>query len=325
MCPATSTVCSTDGSSNFSIDRLTYDTSTGIFSGSLVTNQCPEHAFGPKMGSMSGGGRFTGQCIEQQFPAPAFTADKLPAAAPLRGRVGLSLHGVNIYGPMEAGFSAGQACTRGYGSCDGGVDLNTCENELEQECGTANVDYGMLLDECGGHAMPYHYHKDLACNYAKDSAGGHSPLIGIALDGRGIYGLWEADGRAPTDLDACNGHYGPVPERIIDGVVYPAADWVYHYHTSEDAPYTIGCFGPVSSLDQCLDLYATCRVGFADICTSKGEIHYDLDCPCYRQGSQTYNSDFVVSSTCSACSGSCAGTKLSPMQPIAAPARRPPF
>lgn len=55
----------------------------------------------------------------------------------------------------------------------------------------------MMLDTCGGHAMPYHYHKDLSCDYDSSNSG-HSPLVGIALDGHGIYGLHETTGTPPT-------------------------------------------------------------------------------------------------------------------------------
>ena len=47
-----------------------------------------------------------------------------------------------------------------------------------------------MLDTCGGHAMPYHYHNDLACDY-DHTLPSHSPIIGWALDGYGIYGLYE--------------------------------------------------------------------------------------------------------------------------------------
>lgn len=55
----------------------------------------------------------------------------------------------------------------------------------------------------------------------------------------------------PTDLDYCGGtrpvltvgHYGPVPEYTINGVTYPAASNVYHYHTQPVAPWTVGCYG----------------------------------------------------------------------------------
>ncbi len=39
----------------------------------------------------------------------------------------------------------------------------------------------------------------------------HSSLLAVMLDGRGLYGKWEGSGSLPTDLDACGGHYGPVP------------------------------------------------------------------------------------------------------------------
>ena len=40
---------------------------------------------------------------------------------------------------------------------------------------------------------------------------GHSALVGIAMDGFGIYGAWESSGKTPTDLDSCHGHTGTVP------------------------------------------------------------------------------------------------------------------
>ena len=67
------------------------------------------------------------------------------------------------------------------------------------------------------------------------SALGHSPLIGFALDGRGLYGLYETTSTyAYLSLDACNGHWGPVPAwsgTNTDGttISYSAATNVYHY------------------------------------------------------------------------------------------------
>jgi hypothetical protein len=63
---------------------------------------------------------------------------------------------------------------------------------------------------CGGHARPYHFHTDLACNY-DSTATGHSTLTGMLLDGRPLYGKYETTATRPTDLDACGGHTGPVP------------------------------------------------------------------------------------------------------------------
>ena len=36
-------------------------------------------------------------------------------------------------------------------------------------------------------------------------------MLGLALDGRGIFGQFEAVNTYPTNLDACGGHVGTVP------------------------------------------------------------------------------------------------------------------
>ena len=46
------------------------------------------------------------QCYQTTLPASGYTGGA--TAAPLRGAVGYTLAGVNIYGPMDAGFTAGQ-------------------------------------------------------------------------------------------------------------------------------------------------------------------------------------------------------------------------
>jgi hypothetical protein len=102
---------------------------------------------------------------------------------------------------------------------------------------------GLFLDECGGHAQPYHYHADLVCEYNK-TTGVHSRATGVALDGAIIYGVYETGTTAPTDLDRCNGHVGPVPS---DEEYALQNSTVYHYHMTVDFPHTMGCFGPVAS------------------------------------------------------------------------------
>ncbi len=61
-------------------------------------------------------------------------------------------------------------------------------------------------------------------------------LAGYAIDGFPIFAQFE-DGRKVTnsDLDQCHGH---VHEIVDQGVVRS----VYHYHITEEAPYTLGCF-----------------------------------------------------------------------------------
>lgn len=95
------------------------------------------------------------------------------------------------------------------------------------------------LDPCGGHHDPggyYHWH--MIANSTNDVLGDlgisavsctgfpqdNTALMGYAMDGYPIYGQFEADGSAPTGLDACNGHFAPTPE-------YP--NGIYHYHAVE--------------------------------------------------------------------------------------------
>jgi len=265
------TTCKNDGSTNFVERALTY--ADGKFSGSITSNLCPNKAASGMIGSAS--------CIKQTFPDPSFTTT--PAAAPGLGRAGMSLSGgVNIYGPLEAGFSMGMACSNGMGDCLGGVDVGTCENELMAECGAANTKSEMFMDTCGGHASPYHFHNSLACEYTVSASTSHSPVIGVMLDGRGLYGKWEGDGATPSNLDACNGHMGPVPASSEFGTT---AGTVYHYHVTDAPPYTVGCFGPVTSLDQCKGLYTECSATDNTLQianTDENSYKYQQWCTCYQ-------------------------------------------
>ncbi|WP_157597693.1 MULTISPECIES: YHYH protein [unclassified Rhizobacter] len=92
-----------------------------------------------------------------------------------------------------------------------------------------------ITDACGGHPSTdaYHYHSLPACGLTADVAGQHSALVGYASDGFGIYGNLGEGGTAlkSSDLDKCHGH-------IHAGA--PSSE--YHYHTTDDFPYTVGCF-----------------------------------------------------------------------------------
>jgi hypothetical protein len=61
-------------------------------------------------------------------------------------------------------------------------------------------------------------------------------LAGYARDGFGIFGMYE-DGETVSSsaLDQCHGHIHPI---IWNGV----STMMYHYHTTADAPYTLGCY-----------------------------------------------------------------------------------
>lgn len=90
-----------------------------------------------------------------------------------------------------------------------------------------------VFDSCCGHPDPrgrYHYHKYPVCVKSpfKDEPGKHSPLIGYAFDGFGIYGPNGEGGKPPEDLDECNGHSDE--ERG------------YHYHATAGFPYLVGAY-----------------------------------------------------------------------------------
>lgn len=236
-------------------------------------------------------------------------------AAPLRGAVGYSLWGVNIYGPMDAGFSSGQVCT---GTCVAGTDLTICGASLEYQCGTANVNKAMLLDDCGGHASPYHFHTNMNCDYNASVSSGHSTLIGFGLDAKGLYGRYESTNTVPTNLDACGGHTGPTPaSTFIDSngqtVNIAAQTSGYHYHIIQGGPTTISCFGPVASVSAAQALYSTCLTGYTSCCTSLGQVTYDLDCPIFNQesGGSLNNMGYTATSSCPVCQGNCAGAGIS--------------
>ncbi len=101
------------------------------------------------------------------------------------------------------------------------------------------------LDLCGGHIDPggwYHWHAvtsdihsafdaadiDAICNQTQES----SALFGYAFDGFAIYGTSELDGSIPSDLDECNGHYGPTADSNDDE---------YHYHAASEFPNLPPC------------------------------------------------------------------------------------
>ena len=100
-----------------------------------------------------------------------------------------------------------------------------------------------ILDDHGGHTdgtETYHYHylaDKLQEHIHPHEAGKHSALMGYMIDGFGIYGPYDDDGKLlwSKDLDECHGHTHPV---LWDGKMVN----LYHYHWTYDFPYNIGCF-----------------------------------------------------------------------------------
>jgi hypothetical protein len=98
-----------------------------------------------------------------------------------------------------------------------------------------------IQDACQGHPEEdgsYHYHGLSRCTEALNTMPtAHSPLMGYALDGFGLYGRFGEAGKLLTnaDLDACHGHTHALD---WDG----ASRELYHYHATLEFPYTLGCF-----------------------------------------------------------------------------------
>lgn len=99
-----------------------------------------------------------------------------------------------------------------------------------------------ILDSYGGHTdgtQTYHYHflTDDLQDHIHPHTSDHSGLMGYMLDGFGLYGPYDDDGKLlwSADLDECHGHTHPV---LWDGEMVD----LYHYHWTYDFPYNIGCF-----------------------------------------------------------------------------------
>jgi YHYH protein len=97
-----------------------------------------------------------------------------------------------------------------------------------------------IFDACEGHPQQqgqYHYHHNSPC-FDQGKEGEHSPLLGYALDGFGLYGARGENGNVLTnnDLDKCHGHTSNALDRLGNSVNG------YHYHINNEFPYTLGCF-----------------------------------------------------------------------------------
>ena len=96
-----------------------------------------------------------------------------------------------------------------------------------------------VQDACGGHPNQagYHRHAMPFCLLSNDTGTGHSPLLGYALDGFGIYGPRADHGKVLTtaNLDACHG--------TTDTITWNGKKVrMYHYVMTWQFPYSVGCF-----------------------------------------------------------------------------------
>jgi len=222
-----------------------------------------------------------------------------PAAAPSRGSIACltpdalarrptagnqNLDAVNIYGPMENGFTSQNFACLNSETISGGHDTKLAE-QMVMAISSCVGQTLVVLDSCGGHANPYHYHEKMECLYESDSTTGHSTRVGTALDGNGIYGMYIDGGELPCDLDACGGRTGVTPDSN--------GQEVYYYMITNYAPFTLGCFGlkdHFTTVEECRALYPDecSSSSVVSVTTLSGTGNYALDCPCFdTSGSNT--------------------------------------
>ena len=53
-----------------------------------------------------------------------------------------------------------------------------------------------------------------------------------------LSGKYESTGTLPTDLDACNAHFGTTPDSTRTSI--------YHHHVTDATPFAVGCYGYVT-------------------------------------------------------------------------------
>tara|TARA_B100001778_G_scaffold118273_1_gene97129 strand:- start:5337 stop:7064 length:1728 start_codon:yes stop_codon:yes gene_type:complete len=259
----------------------------------IVTNGLPDHDFESTLACSQGNDCTRAQNYEWTIPrspvndttgghdatnCPEANGDFECAAA--LGEVAIAINGVPFYGPEDG--PGGDAVASQHGAYE--------EDRQPIELGVCHAHNGQ-----GG---TFHYHADANCLHwhpeegetildydvstpaavAQNTANGsHSAVIGVAMDGYPIYGLWGYDGQMNVvemkssyklkegetgyngiddyvyvqglgHLDVCNGHFGPTPD-------FP--DGIYHYHSTMmngegdmGFPYFLLCYHGETFLDE---------------------------------------------------------------------------
>jgi hypothetical protein len=160
----------------------------------------------------------------------------------------------------------------GTNSVVGGIDTYTAELMIRNMCSDNSIS---LLDTCGDHASPRHFHEMLTNCLSGQAASGHSTRLGTSGDNRGIYGFFEANNTYPV-LDVCGAHVGVTPDSNGQPVV--------HYHSQVYPPFFVGCYtnaDATMTLTQCRALFAGCSSAAYSITTAYGSGTYQRDCPCW--------------------------------------------
>jgi hypothetical protein len=167
---------------------------------------------------------------------PIAADDDAAAIDPLGGQDGVVAHDFTFELPANPAENAEPTCAGG----EAGVTVDGVLVNVAIDAAGRDALAWEVLDACQGHpnAAGYHHHSVSDCvEDTRSGEGGHSDLVGYALDGFGIFGHYGEDGEVLTneDLDECHGH---THEIEWDGETVE----MYHYHATYEFPYTIGCF-----------------------------------------------------------------------------------
>ena len=97
-------------------------------------------------------------CTDPDAVAYRRTLPESVAGPTVSGGTTDGLATVNIYGPFEAGFTnaqPGMSCL-GTNAVAGGIDTSTAELVIQHFCSDATL---KIIDTCGDHANPRHFHE----------------------------------------------------------------------------------------------------------------------------------------------------------------------
>jgi hypothetical protein len=196
---------------------------------------------------------FTGNGIPSTpvgtFPIPSNSAAyKYYAALPAPGyanaaEIPIQPYDLNVTVPLHPVANATPTCVSMLPS---GITLTGATWHIEMAPDSNNNFYSpdsvLPLDTCQGHPYmgQYHYHGYSWKCFPESlvgKPGTQSPLMGYAIDGFGVYGPRDANGKwiTNTQLDECHG----TTSKVWFNGRYQS---IYHYVLNNEYPYSIGCF-----------------------------------------------------------------------------------
>jgi hypothetical protein len=184
-----------------------------------------------------------------RFPIPSSSASyKYYAALPAMGyknaaEIPVQPYDLNVTIPLHPVMNTAPSCVSALPT---GVTLTGGTWHIEMAADdSANLyspDSVLPLDTCQGHPYmgQYHYHGYSWKCFPKalqGQAGKQSPLMGYAIDGFGVYGPRDGNGKVITNaqLDVCHG----MVSKVLFNGKYQS---IYHYVLNNEYPYSIGCF-----------------------------------------------------------------------------------